>query len=103
MKALLRSGDTPKIILFANTAKSKDIFRMGGNYLQTLNWREDASLMRQIESFYMKANAMDSLALFYEACAQVLLCSNLITLTQFSWRLTIIETMKRQLLLSTKQ
>ncbi|KAI6184371.1 hypothetical protein M3Y97_00588900 [Aphelenchoides bicaudatus] len=71
MKALLRSGDTPKIILFANTAKSKDIFRMAGNYLQTLNWREDASLMRQIENCYMKANAMDSLALFYQACAQL--------------------------------
>src|SRR4051812_3080487 len=44
---------------------------MCGNYLQTLHWREDASLMRQIESCYMKANAMDSLALFYEACAQL--------------------------------
>lgn len=49
MKSLLRSGDTPKIILFANTAKNKDIYRMTGNYLQTLNWREDASLMKQIE------------------------------------------------------
>ena len=71
MKALLRSGDTPKIVLFANTAKTKDIYRMAGNYLQTLNWRDDATLMRNIESFYMKANAMDSLGNFYEACAEV--------------------------------
>ncbi|KAI6178923.1 hypothetical protein M3Y98_00554400 [Aphelenchoides besseyi] len=71
MKALLRSGDTPKIILFANTAKSKDIYKMAGNYLQSLNWRDDATLMRQIESFYMKAGAFDSLAMFYEACAEL--------------------------------
>ena len=71
MKALLRSGDTPKIVLFASTAKSKDIYTMAGNYLQSLDWREDAALMKQIETFYVKAGAMDSLANFYEACAEV--------------------------------
>lgn len=44
---------------------------MVGNYLQTLNWKEDAQLMRYIESFYVKANAFDSLASFYESCAHV--------------------------------
>ncbi|CAD5216485.1 unnamed protein product [Bursaphelenchus xylophilus] len=71
MKALLRSGDTPKIILYANTAKNKDIYRMVGNFLQSLDWKEDATLMRQIENFYIKANAMDSLAAFYESCGQL--------------------------------
>uniref|UniRef100_A0A915CSH0 Anaphase-promoting complex subunit 4-like WD40 domain-containing protein n=1 Tax=Ditylenchus dipsaci TaxID=166011 RepID=A0A915CSH0_9BILA len=71
MRALLKSGDTPKIILFANTAKNKDIYRMAGNYLQTLNWKEDANLMRQVENFYLKADSLDLLANFYEACAQV--------------------------------
>lgn len=73
MKALLKSGDTQRIILFASTARSKDIYKMVGNYLQTLNWKEDAHLMQTIESFYVKANAFDLLASFYEACAQVCL------------------------------
>lgn len=46
---------------------------MVGNYLQTLNWKEDVQLMRQIENFYVKANAFDLLASFYEACAQVII------------------------------
>jgi len=72
MRALLKSGDTQKVILFANTARDKDIYRMAGNYLQNLNWKENAQLMRQIEAFYLKAGAADLLANFYEACAQVL-------------------------------
>lgn len=71
MRALLKSGDTPRIILFANTARNKDIYRMAGNYLQTLNWKEDVNLMRQIENCYVKADALGSLAAFYEACAEV--------------------------------
>lgn len=97
MDALLRSGDTAKIILFANTAKTKEIYRMAGNYLQTLNWREDASLMRQIESFYMKAGAMDALALFYESCAQVSPYSLVIEkASNFSSKSTTIVPMIRQ-------
>lgn len=71
MKALLRSGDTPKIILFSNTAKDKSIYRLAGNYLQSLNWKDDANLMKHIENCYIKASALDSLAGFYESCAQV--------------------------------
>ena len=71
MRALLKSGDTAKIILFTNTARNKDIYRMAGNYLQTLSWRDDMELMRSIESFYVKADALDSLASFYKACADV--------------------------------
>ena len=71
MRALLKSGDTKRVILFANTARDKDIYRMAGNHLQTLNWKDDAQLMRQIEAFYVKAGAMDLLSNFYEACAQV--------------------------------
>uniref|UniRef100_A0A0N4ZH95 ANAPC4_WD40 domain-containing protein n=1 Tax=Parastrongyloides trichosuri TaxID=131310 RepID=A0A0N4ZH95_PARTI len=71
MKALLKSGDTPKIIKFANTARNKNIFKLAGNYLQTLNWKEDATLMRQIETCYTKAGAYDSLSIFYETCGYV--------------------------------
>uniref|UniRef100_A0A0N5BFM1 ANAPC4_WD40 domain-containing protein n=1 Tax=Strongyloides papillosus TaxID=174720 RepID=A0A0N5BFM1_STREA len=71
MKALLKSGDTPKIIKFANTARNKNIYKLAGNYLQTLNWKEDATLMRQIELCYTKAGAFDSLSTFYETCGYV--------------------------------
>lgn len=72
MRALLKSGDTNKIILFANTARNKDIFKLAGNYLQTLNWKEHTNLMHQIETFYQKSDSLDSLSGFYEACAQVI-------------------------------
>uniref|UniRef100_A0A183C9R0 Amidase domain-containing protein n=1 Tax=Globodera pallida TaxID=36090 RepID=A0A183C9R0_GLOPA len=71
MRALLKSGDSQRVILFAQTARIGDIYRMAGNYLQSLNWKEDARLMRQIETFYVKAGAMDLLSNFYESCAQV--------------------------------
>ncbi|KAL3079084.1 hypothetical protein niasHS_014866 [Heterodera schachtii] len=71
MRALLKSGDTQRVLLFAQTARVGAIYRMAGNYLQTLNWKEDARLMRQIEAFYVKAGAMDLLSNFYESCAQV--------------------------------
>ncbi|KAJ3377487.1 hypothetical protein HDU92_008241 [Lobulomyces angularis] len=73
MKALLQSGDTEKIIFFANAlgSKQKEIFVMVANYLQTLDWRNDQTVMKAIISFYTKAKALDSLATFYEACAQV--------------------------------
>ncbi|KAG2490014.1 hypothetical protein HYH03_011479 [Edaphochlamys debaryana] len=71
MKALLRSGDAEKIIFFAGVSRQKDIYLMAANYLQTLSWHSDPELMKHIISFYTKAAAMDSLASFYEACAQI--------------------------------
>ncbi|TKR66752.1 hypothetical protein L596_022998 [Steinernema carpocapsae] len=71
MRALIKSGDTPKIILFANTARNKDIYRIAGNYLQTINWKEDTNIMKHIENFYSRAGAFDSLAGFFESCAEV--------------------------------
>uniref|UniRef100_A0A0X3PF54 Intraflagellar transport protein 140 homolog n=1 Tax=Schistocephalus solidus TaxID=70667 RepID=A0A0X3PF54_SCHSO len=72
MKALLRSGDTEKIIFFANVSKKRDIYLMAANYLQTLDvWRTDTEIVRTIVLFYTRAKALESLASFYEACAQV--------------------------------
>lgn len=72
MQSLLRSGDTEKIIFFANISKQKDIYIMAANYLQTLdNWTINMDMMRTIVQFYTKANALKSLASFYFACAQV--------------------------------
>lgn len=71
MKALLKSGDTEKIIFFANTARTKEIYIMAGNYLQTLDWKQDPEIMKSIVTFYTKGQAPESLAGFYDACAQV--------------------------------
>ncbi len=46
MRALLKSGDTEKIVFFANTARSKEIYIMAGNYLQMVNWKDNPALMK---------------------------------------------------------
>ena len=71
MKALLKSGDTEKIIFFAGVSRTKSIYVMAANYLQSLDWRKDPEIMKNIISFYTKGRALDSLAGFYDACAQV--------------------------------
>ncbi|KAI8812149.1 hypothetical protein BJ742DRAFT_706226 [Cladochytrium replicatum] len=73
MRALLKSGDTEKIIVFANASGQKipEIQVAAANYLQTLDWRNDQRIMKAIIAFYTKAKAFESLAGFYEACAQV--------------------------------
>lgn len=71
MKALLKSGDTQKIVFFAGVSRQKEIFIMAANYLQSLDWRNDPDIMKNIISFYSKGRALDLLAGFYDACAQV--------------------------------
>ncbi|XP_052768007.1 intraflagellar transport protein 140 homolog [Mya arenaria] len=71
MKALLKSGDTEKIIFFAGVSRQKEIYVMAANYLQSLDWRKDPEVMKNIIGFYTKGRALDSLAAFYDACAQV--------------------------------
>ena len=71
MKALLKSGDTEKIIFFAGVSRQKEIYVMAANYLQSLDWRKEPEIMKNIIGFYTKGRALDSLANFYDACAQV--------------------------------
>ena len=71
MKSLLKSGDTEKIIFFAGVSRQREIYIMAANYLQSLDWRQDPEVMKSIISFYTKGRALDSLATFYDACAQV--------------------------------
>lgn len=71
MKALLKSGDTEKIVFFANVSRNADIYILAGNYLQTLDWRAHPEYVKQIVNVYTKAKSFDLLAGFYEACAQV--------------------------------
>jgi len=71
MKALIKSGDTEKISFFANVSRKKEIFIMAANFLQTLDWHNDQAIMKNIIQYYVKANALNSLSGFYEACSQV--------------------------------
>lgn len=71
MKALIKSGDTEKIIMFAYMSKMKELYILAANYLQNLNWHEDPEYMKSIITFYTKAKAWDSLATFYETCSEM--------------------------------
>ncbi len=41
MRALLKCGDTEKIVYFTTKARQKEIYVMAANYLQSLDWRKD--------------------------------------------------------------
>jgi len=71
MKSLLKSGDTERVIFFANVSRDADIYILAGNYLQTLDWRNNADIMKSIITFYQKAKAYELLGWFYQACAEV--------------------------------
>ncbi|XP_018537335.1 intraflagellar transport protein 140 homolog [Lates calcarifer] len=71
MRALLKSGDTEKIVFFANVCRQKELFIMAANYLQSLDWRKNPEILKTIIGFYTKGRAPELLAGFYEACAQV--------------------------------
>jgi intraflagellar transport protein 140 len=71
IKSLLRSGDTEKIIFFANKTRSPEVYTLAANYLQTLSWHTDAEILGAITEFYGKAKAHEQLSSFYEACAAV--------------------------------
>ncbi|KAJ3023410.1 hypothetical protein HKX48_003327 [Thoreauomyces humboldtii] len=73
MQALLKSGETDKIVFFANVSGSRNrqIYILASNYLQTLAWRSNASHLKHIITFYTKAKAWENLASFYESCAAV--------------------------------
>ncbi|XP_046399396.1 intraflagellar transport protein 140 homolog [Ischnura elegans] len=71
MKVLLRIGDPEKIIFFANVSRQREIYIMAANYLQSLDWRNEPNIMRNIITFYTKGRAQHLLASFYMACAEV--------------------------------
>ncbi|KAJ3203129.1 hypothetical protein HDU82_006824 [Entophlyctis luteolus] len=73
IKSLMKSGDVERIIFFAGVSgpKQKEIYVIAANFLQTLDWRSNANIMKAIIQFYTKARAFDSLSAFYESCCQV--------------------------------
>ena len=76
MKALMKSGDTQRVIFFANIQKQRETYIMAANYLQTLDWKKDPEVMKSIISFYTRSKSLEALASFYEACSQVSLFLN---------------------------
>ncbi|KEP62718.1 UNVERIFIED_CONTAM: tetratricopeptide repeat-containing protein [Hammondia hammondi] len=68
---LIKTGDTDKIIYFANTARHPDVYISAANYLQGLDHFSDEKLRNSIVSFYQKAKAFPKLAAFYINVAQV--------------------------------
>jgi intraflagellar transport protein 140 len=70
MKALIRSGETDKVIKFANLVKKRETYILAGNYLQTLNPRQGDTTFDQVVALYKKAGATDKLGKFYEAVAR---------------------------------
>ncbi len=70
MKCLLKSGDTEKIVFFAGVSRQKEIYIMAANYLQSLDWRNNPEIIKNIINFYTKGRAYESLAGYYDACAQ---------------------------------
>ncbi|XP_030384608.1 intraflagellar transport protein 140 homolog [Scaptodrosophila lebanonensis] len=71
MKSLLKSGNTDKIVFFANMSRQREVYIMAANYLQALNWQDDPTILKHIITFYSKGQAYDSLANFYAICAQI--------------------------------
>merc|ERR1712196_262173 len=41
MKCLLKSGETEKIVFFANCSRDRDICILAANYLQNLDWHNN--------------------------------------------------------------
>ena len=71
MKCLLRSNDMKKIVYFAGVSRNRDIYILAANYLQSLDWKADPEIVKNIVSFYTKAKSLDLLAGFFDACAQI--------------------------------
>lgn len=57
IKALIRSGDTEKVIKYANIARNKGVYKITANYLQTVDYYD----RQLVANFYKKASANDEL------------------------------------------
>lgn len=70
MRALLKSGDTEKIVFFAGVSREREVYVMAANYLQSLRWRGQPKVYRDIVAFYERAQAYEELANFHVTCAE---------------------------------
>lgn len=71
MKCLMKSGNTEKVVFYAQKTRSVPIYLLAASYLQSLDWHNDPAVMTNIITFYRKARSYMRLAEFYQACAQV--------------------------------
>ena len=71
MKCLIKMGNKDRVIEFAQTCRISELYIMGANFLQSLEWNENDDIVNNIVSFYNKAKAYISLANFYELFANV--------------------------------
>lgn len=49
-------------------SRSKEVYLLAANYLQTTDWRASPEALKQLVGFYTKAGAYENLAAFYDAC-----------------------------------
>lgn len=70
VKALLKSGDTDKIIFFANHIRNNEVYYATANFLQSTDWAHNQNIFKSIVTFYTRAKQFESLALFYDTAAQ---------------------------------
>jgi len=71
MKCLLKSGDTKALCYYATISRNRNIYILAANYLQALDWQNDAETMKNIVLFYTKAKAFEQLSSFFDAYAQM--------------------------------
>eukprot|EP01105_Mastigella_eilhardi_P002868 TRINITY_DN1371_c0_g2_i2.p1 TRINITY_DN1371_c0_g2~~TRINITY_DN1371_c0_g2_i2.p1 ORF type:complete len:1217 (+),score=421.92 TRINITY_DN1371_c0_g2_i2:1075-4725(+) len=70
IEVLIKSDDTEKIVFFASVSQKPMVYIITANYLQKLEWRDKPDIIKNIILFYKKAQAWESLARFYQSCAQ---------------------------------
>lgn len=51
-----------------DVSRSKEVYLLAANYLQSTDWRASPDALRHLVAFYTKAAAHESLAAFYDAC-----------------------------------
>jgi len=69
----MKSGDTPKIVSYANISRIKEIYIIAANYLQTIDWYESDEIIEIIISFYSRAQAYKQTILFLDGFSQRLI------------------------------
>ena len=74
MKSLLMSGDTERIIFFANVARLKEVYILAANYLSNLeNVHEQDDTVKAIINCYYKARAFRQLGSFFDSMAMTMM------------------------------
>lgn len=71
MKCLIKMGNKDRVVEFAQTCRTSELYIMAANFLQSLDWDVNEDLVKNIVSFYTKAKAFFALANFYELFANL--------------------------------